>query len=85
MRAHWRPALPLGLGRRCRSSGSDSGGYRQAQGSGRSSKPGAVNDGKLEPRLLDMILNLVAARMVEQYEFDAKRWGKGLAAVAVEP
>ena len=32
-----------------------------------------------------MILNLVAARMVEQYEFDAKRWGKGLAAVAVEP
>ena len=43
------------------------------------------HDGKLEPRLLDMILNLVAARMVEQYEFDAKRWGKGLAAVAVEP
>jgi hypothetical protein len=29
--------------------------------------------GKLEPRLLDMILNLVAANMVNQYEFDAKR------------
>jgi hypothetical protein len=40
--------------------------------------------GKLEPRLLDMILNLVAASMVTQYEFDAKRWGKVLSAVAVE-
>ena len=40
--------------------------------------------GKLEPRLLDMILNLVAASMVNQYEFDAKRWGKVLSAVAVE-
>ena len=40
--------------------------------------------GKLEPRLLDMILNLVAANMVNQYEFDAKRWGKVLPAVAVE-
>jgi hypothetical protein len=34
------------------------------------------HDGKLELRLLDMILNLVAASMVNQYEFDAKRWGK---------
>ena len=40
--------------------------------------------GKLEPRLLNMILNLVAASMVNQYEFDAKRWGKVLSAVAVE-
>jgi hypothetical protein len=31
-----------------------------------------------------VILNLVAASMVDQYEFDAKRWGKGLSAVAVE-
>ena len=42
------------------------------------------HDGKLEPRLLDMILNLVAAHMVNQYEFDAQRWGKVLSAVAVE-
>ena len=42
------------------------------------------HDGKLEPRLLDMILNLVAANMVNQYEFDAKRWGKVPSAVAVE-
>jgi hypothetical protein len=34
--------------------------------------------------IVDMILKLVAARMVKQYEFDAKRWGKGLSAVAVE-
>ena len=40
--------------------------------------------GKLEPRLLDMILNLVAAHMVNQYEFDAKRWGKVPSAVAIE-
>ena len=40
--------------------------------------------GKLEPRLLDMILNLVAAHMVNQYEFDAQRWDKVLSAVAVE-
>ena len=40
--------------------------------------------GKLEPGLLDMILNLVAASMVNQYEFDAKRWGKVPPAVAVE-
>jgi hypothetical protein len=40
--------------------------------------------GKLEPRLLDMILNLVAASVVNQYEFDAKRWGKVPSAVAVE-
>jgi predicted house-cleaning noncanonical NTP pyrophosphatase (MazG superfamily) len=40
--------------------------------------------GKLEPRLLEMILNLVAANMVNQYEFDAKRWGKVASAVAVE-
>jgi hypothetical protein len=40
--------------------------------------------GKLEPGLLDMILNLVAANMVNQYEFDAKRWGKVPSAVAVE-
>jgi len=40
--------------------------------------------GKLEPRLLNMILNLVAASMVNQYEFDAKRWGKVLSALAVE-
>ena len=33
--------------------------------------------GKLEPRLLDMILN-------NQYEFDAKRWGKVPSAVAVK-
>ena len=44
----------------------------------------ACHDGKLEPRLLDMILNLVAASMVNQYEFDAKRWGKVPSAVAVE-
>jgi hypothetical protein len=31
-----------------------------------------------------MILNLVAASMVNQYEFDAKRWGKVLSAVALE-
>ena len=35
-------------------------------------------------RLLDMILNLVAASVVNQYEFDAKRWGKVPSAVAVE-
>ena len=40
--------------------------------------------GKLEPGLLDMILNLVAANMVNQYEFDATRWGKVPSAVAVE-
>jgi hypothetical protein len=40
--------------------------------------------GKLEPRLLNMILNLVAANMVNQCEFDAKRWGKVPSAVAVE-
>ena len=44
----------------------------------------AYHDGKLEPWLLDMILNLVAAHMVNQYEFDAKRCGKVLSAVAVE-
>jgi hypothetical protein len=42
------------------------------------------HDGKLEPRLLDMILNLVAASIFNQYEFDAKRWGKVLSAFAVE-
>jgi hypothetical protein len=36
--------------------------------------------GKLEPGLLDM----VAANMVNQYEFDAKRWGKVPSVVAVE-
>ena len=36
---------------------------------------------KLEHRLLDMILNLVAANMVK---FDAKRWGKVPSAIAVE-
>ena len=40
--------------------------------------------GKLELRLLNMILNLVAANMVNPYEFDAKRWGKVLSAVAAE-